>query len=309
MLHTAHFYIDLTKEELNLLENHLGVSYKNIGRKADEYCNGIITWITKGYATRLHFIVDFIKLLEKANILESDFYEVEKRIKGYLYFLFLDQQYYGRVVMLRIDYRLDVHLPKDQRITLLYLYKKTADKHRHQKKYDQYKTTVYFNSKSIQATCYDKEAEVSSDGRTIENYELDVLRFEVRLQNSHLKDQKYRKRKEKWLEEYFRQDLYEKYMHQYLETIIYKGDYYKIFGAKRIINDSDLKGREKEQLLDFLRNTSRYGLENTKKKTTRYHFNKLLKQLEQLKINPILIPRDRLDFPSFIKNPFNIEDN
>ena len=208
MLHTAHFYLELTGEELNILENHLGVSYENIGSKADDYTNGFTTWVTKQYGIRLHFIVDFIKLLGKPNITESDFYEVEERLKGYLFYLFMNQEYYDRVIMIRIDYRLDVRIPKNQRKAILYLYKKTAEKHRHQKKYDQHETTVYFNSKSVQGTCYDKEEEVQAKGREMEEYEKDILRFEVRLENRHLKYMKYRQGKEKWLEEYFQQELY-----------------------------------------------------------------------------------------------------
>lgn len=306
MLHTAQFYIDITSEELEFLENHLGVSYENIGSKADDYADGFTTWVKKQYGIRLFFIVDFIKLLGKENITESDFLEVEGRINGYLYYLFCDQQYYDRVILVRIDYRLDVRIPKNERKAILYLYKKTAEKHRYQKKYDQHETTIYFNSKSVQGTCYDKEEEVHAKGREIEEYEKDILRFEVRLENRHLKYMKYRKGKEKWLEEYFQENLYEKYMKQYLESIVFTGDYYKISGARKIINESSMKNAEKEQLLNFLTYVSRYGIENAKRKNTSYYFKKFLNQLESLNINPILIPRDRKEFPNFIKNPFSI---
>ncbi|MDF2065101.1 phage/plasmid replication protein [Bacillus sp. Cr_A10] len=306
MLHTAHFYLDITGEELYFLENHLGVSYENIGSKANEYVDGITTWVTKKYGTRLHFNVDFIKLLGKPKIIESDYLEVEKKLKSYLLYLFLNQGYYDRVVLIRIDYRLDVRLPENKRKAIMFLYKKTAEKHRYQKKFDQHETTIYFNSKSIQGTCYDKEAEVHAKGREMEEYEKDILRFEVRLQNRHLKYMKYRQGKEKWLEEYFQQALYEKYMKQYLGVLVFGGDYYKISGARKIVNESNLEEKEQKQILDFLRYVSRYGIEKAKEKNTRYYFNKLLNQLKNLNINPILIPRDRKDFASFIKNPFNI---
>ncbi|PMC35735.1 hypothetical protein CJ195_18325 [Bacillus sp. UMB0899] len=306
MIHTAQFYLDLSGEELYFLENHLGVSYENVGSKADEYADGITTWVLRRYGIRLFFTVDFIKLLGKENITEFDFPEIENRPKGYLYYLFCDQTYYDKVVMIRMDYRMDVRIPESHRKTLLYLYKKTAEKHRHQKKYDRYETSFYFNSKSIQGTCYDKEEEVHAKGRQMEEFEKNILRFEVRLENRHLKYMKYRNGKEKWLEEYFKQELYVKYMKQYLGAIVYSGDYYKISGARKIIKASNLKKQEQEQLLDFLRYVSRYGIERAKDKNTRYYFNKFLNQLETLNINPILIPRDRNDFPSFINNPFNI---
>ena len=95
-------------------------------------------------------------------------------------------------------------------------------------------------------------------------------------------------------------------MKQYLGTIVYNGDYYKISAARKIINESNLTEKEKQQLIDFLRYVSRYGIEKAKKKNTRYYFNKFLNQLKPLNINPILIPRDKNDFPSFMKNPFTI---
>ncbi|WP_445489846.1 phage/plasmid replication domain-containing protein [Niallia sp. 03133] len=306
MLHTAHFYLDLTREELHILENHLGVSYEDIGSKADEYADGFKTWVTKKYGTRLHFIIDFIKLLGKPNIRESDYLEADEKLKGFIFYLFLDQEYYNRVVLIRIDYRLDVRIPENHRKAILYLYKKTAVKHRHQKRYDQYGTTIYFNSKSIQGTCYDKEVHVHIMGREIEDYEKGILRFEVRLENRHLKYMKYRQGKEKWLEEYFKQELYVKYMKQYLGTLVHSGDYFKISSARKIINGSSLKVKEQEKLLEFLRYVSRYGIEKAKEKYTGYYFNKFLNQLKHLNINPILIPRDRKDFPSFMRNPFTI---
>lgn len=306
MLHTAHFYVDLTKEELQFLEINLGVSFDKVAGKSDEYAAGFTTWVIKHYGIRLHFVIDFIKLLNNETITENDYHSIEEHIKGYLFFLLQDMSVIDRVVMIRIDYRHDVRLPKDIRNLILFLYKKTAEKHRHQKKYDQHKTTIYFNSKSVQVTCYDKEEEVIANGRRIEPYEKDVLRFEVRLQNRHLKHMKYKKGKEKWLEEYFQQDLFERYMTQYLESIIFKGDYYKINKAKTIINQSPYTEAEKEQLIEFLKYVSKNGIEKAKKTHSRYLYKKFILQLKSLNINPILIPKNRQDFPSFLKNPFNI---
>ena len=306
MLHTAHFYVDLTSEELQFLESNLGISYDYLGSKADKYANGFTSWVTKGYGLRLHFVIDFIKLLNKETINESDYSRVEKKIQGYFLFLFQDMSFSERVVMIRMDYRLDVKLTKEQRRLVMFLYKKTAEKYRHQKKYDQHQTTVYFNSKSVQGTCYDKEEEVIAKGRKIQPFEKDVLRFEVRLQNRHLKHMKYKKGKAKWLQEYFQQALFEKYMQQYLGKLVHKGDYYKINKAKNIIKESHFKVNEKQQLIVFLSYVSRNGIEKAKKRYSRYLFKKSILQLEILNINPILIPKNRRDFPSFLKNPFNI---
>lgn len=305
MIHTAHFYILLNVDEVQQLQQRFGVPYTEIGKKVDCQFSAFTTWMVDKYGFRLHFIIDFIKLLGKADIKESDYLQVEKEIKNYLFYLFLDVTMFDRICMVRIDYRLDVKIPDPKhRELLLHLYKKTVEKFRFQKKYDQYDTTIYFNSKSVQGCCYDKEEDVKAEGRIPEIYEKDIFRFEVRLQNPHLNHMKSKKGREKWLEEYFKESLYRHYMSKYLGALLYEGDYYKINKARIRINQSSLTKKEKEQLIEFLKYVSRHGIESAKQKYTRYYFRKFLTQLKALKINPILIPKNRKDFPSFMKNPF-----
>lgn len=306
MVHTARFYIELLEEELKEFQNIYGGEYKKICKSFSNFYEGFTVWIKDEYGIKLYFDIDFIKLLKTEKIVEDDYFKIEESIKKFLNDMFEDTNIFSRVVMIRLDYRKDIVVPEENRKLFLYLYKKASEKIGFQKKYDQYDTTIYFNSKSIQATCYDKEADVKAKNRKLELYEKDVLRFEVRLQNSHLKYGKYKKDIAKSLREYFKQDLYEQYMEKYLGKILYKGDYYKINRVKTILSKSNLKDKEQKELIEFLIDVSKYGIEYTKNKNSKYKIQKYIQQLEILQINPILIPKNRKDFPSFMKNPLLI---
>ena len=66
-----------------------------------------------------------------------------------------------------------------------------------------------------------------------------------------------------------------------------------------------LKEKEKNQLDEFLLLVSKTGMENAKNSlSSSYYYKKYLSQLAYLNINPILIPKNRKDFPSFMANPF-----
>lgn len=85
---------------------------------------------------------------------------------------------------------------------------------------EKYKTTCYFNSQSLVVTIYDKETERNAKGEKIDVFEENVLRFEVRLLNNHLKNNKRNKNIPKTLEAYMKQDLYIDYMNNYITKIL-----------------------------------------------------------------------------------------
>lgn len=307
MLHTAKFCIDgLTSDELYSIEKNLGITLDHIQQKIERrQGDGFRVWISYFYGYRLNFIVDFIKLLGKSEIDEQDFEPAENMIERMVMYLFRDESFIDRISLVRLDYRFDLQLTEIERGLLLYLYRKTASKYRHQKKYDQYQTTVYYNSKSVQCCCYDKEEEAMVKRGVVENYEEGVLRWEVRLMNQHLKYKKYRTGKKKYLKEYFQDNMFNQYMSEYFEAILFQGDYYTVTNAKKSINSSSLKKAEKEMLIQFICYVSNYGIDSAKKKYTKYYFRKFLNQLKLLQINPILIPKNKKEFPSFMRNPLS----
>lgn len=303
MLHTARFYIDLAKDEAYLIERNLGITLDQLKCKIGMKFDGITAWVIQKYGMRLFFTVDFVKLLNKSIIQESDYDQTERKIEEFILFIFHDASFIDRICMTRIDYRLDVQVSTEVRELLLYLYRKTASKHRHQKKDLRYKTTLYFNSKSIVSCVYDKELEAKEERGKVEWYEDSVLRLEARVLNQHLKYKKYRQGKEKCLKEYFKDELFREYMKKYFGEILFNGNFYKINKARTIVNNSQLKDFEKEQLLLFLCEISKHGFDYVKEKYSSYYRKKFLKQLNILNIHPILIPKGR-KASSFVKNPF-----
>jgi hypothetical protein len=139
-----------------------------------------------------------------------------------------------------------------------------------------------------------------------EDYEKDILRFEVALRNQHLNYNKRTYDMSKNISTYLNSSLYKIYMKNNLEIFLYKGDYYTIYKAKKIITNSNIKGNYKEETIEFIKYISKYGVTKAKSKYSTYRFKKYLSILDELNINPILIPKNLKGVPTYIKNPFNI---
>ncbi|HDT6574880.1 TPA: hypothetical protein QFT23_000978 [Bacillus cereus] len=325
MLHTANFYVKLTSDEVQKLENKFHTTITLILNQAESKFNGVKINIQKKEQTNMWFIytfIDFIELLQKSDgvITEKDYSEVNKKLKALENFLFDSTE---KFILLRIDYRLDIIVEEpNTRKLLISLYDKLSEKHRFQKKcnidsktQDKYKTTLYFNSKSINTVVYDKEQERNDKKKPIKTYEHNVLRFEVRLHNKHLLNMRSKKHRAKTLEQYFKYSLWKEYMLKYVQEVFFSGDFYTIYHAKKIINESNLKTREKTQLIKLLKDISFLGMENIKSWTeknqsktreslySRPTIRKYIKLLSELNINPILIPKNKKGAPSKIKNP------
>ncbi|NMM64227.1 hypothetical protein HBE96_16500 [Clostridium sp. P21] len=313
MIHTAKFYLKLSNEDINFLENKYWEFISLTSCKIDDVYKekGIATTFTKIYSNwYMYCTIDFIKLIGKADIKEADYSRVQDKINQYLYDIFQDNK--RELILIRLDYRLDVKIEtKKDRELIMYLYNKTAEKYKFKRKYNQYDITIYFNSKSIQSKCYDKEAERISKSQPIEKYEEDVLRFEVVLENKHLNYMKRQHNIEKTLKKYFSDTLYKKYMEENLGVLLYEGDYYKIYLAEKIIKESEIKESDKKALRELLVDISKHTVtgameitnDKDEKKYSKYKFAKYLRLLGAMKINPILIPKN-MKSPSYVKNPF-----
>ncbi|HDR7656210.1 TPA: hypothetical protein QCX68_001622 [Bacillus wiedmannii] len=329
MVHTGMFYVELSEEQKYKMEERFNTTILLINSTIQKQFKGITTYFKKREgAWLMYIIVDFIELLSRENgvIVEEDYGLIREKIKEVLYFLFSDNEV--GLTLLRIDYRYDIVIKNQKhREYLFFLYKKLTKKYRHQKRCNrkkgsnqEYKTTMYFNSKSINGIIYDKERERLETKTDIKEYERDVLRFEIRLQNKHLLNMRSKNGIQKTLKDYLKKGLWEKYMNNYMKNIIYEGDYYSIYHAEKIINSSSLKDKEKVKLRQFLCDISRYGVdgvkqwkeENKNKKHTlytEYLFKKYLGYLRAFNINPVLLPKNNklnLGAEKKIKNPFNI---
>jgi len=104
-----------------------------------------------------------------------------------------------------------------------------------------------------------------------------------------------------------------------IQKIVYKGDYYNIREANKIINKSSLSDKNKQFVREFLIDVSKNSItgakkltiDNSKIKYTDYKFKKALSILEELNINPILIPKNKEYLGTerifYIKNPFDLK--
>lgn len=308
MIHTAQFYIKFKEDEKIYLETKYNQNILNVYSNINNIysCKGIvINYITKFVNEyTMFFTIDFIKLLKKSIISEVDIQEIEKEISNFKMDIINNSNV--EVILTRIDYRLDIEVSNNNRETLMYLYKKTLDKYRFKKKFNEYDSTIYFNSKSIQSKVYDKEAERKAKKEIIEDYEKNILRFEVALRNQHLNYNKRTYNIPKNINAYLKSDICKNYMEKSLGIFLFKGDYYTIYKAKKIINNSLLKKSEKEAVIEFIKCISKNGVTNTQGRFTKYKFKKYIAILEELNINPILIPKNLEGAPSFIENPFKL---
>src|SRR5699024_10328204 len=114
----------------------------------------------------------------------------------------------------------------------------------------------YNNKKKKELIKYSKEEERIEKGETIEDYDKNIIRYELRLQNRHLNSMKRSgkggKARPKQLKVYFSKQLMKEYMKKHVIPIVHTGDYYKINEAEKIISNSSFSRRKKERLREFL---------------------------------------------------------
>ena len=315
MIHTAQFYCIISQQEVIEISNKFKCSIDFIADEVDLLFTACKTSVIKKFNQWILFVnVDFIKMLHRADINEQDIIKIEQYLTRYINYIH-NAKDYESLVLIRLDYRFDVKIKdKTHREILFKLYKKTLEHYRHKNKYDQFDTTIYFNTKSTQTVVYDKEKEREKSGFKTEDYELDIIRFEFRVMNKHLNNKKHKKKIEKSLNNYFKKNLYLKYMKENFEPLLYKGDYYAIFRSEVIIKNSSLKVVDKQLIRDFLVDVSFKGLSGVKNmldkkgalKYSKYRYKKCIQLLERLEINPISIPK-HIKGVSFIENPFKME--
>lgn len=247
MIHTFKLMFELHYQEVQDLQKRLNILYKQL----NDYFEGMFPGVTMAISHIsngkwvLYMVVDAIQLLGKPNISEADYTTLEKEIRFILWNVVGYSSHYRTHTLLRIDFRYDVPIAdKNIRMLLMDIYKKQTESYKFQKQYlgkledgifVPYKTTVYHSSKSIEAMVYLKQEEREDKGEKVEDYEKDVIRFEVHVKEDHLyymekKNEKApRPRK---LEAYMKDDVYKEYFRKYMTQIYHPGDFYKIDEAR-----------------------------------------------------------------------------
>lgn len=317
-------------QEVQDLQRRLNIKYTELNKNVEGVFPGVTMSIShSGYGKWvLYMVVDAILLLGKPDITEADKEPLKREIKYILWNLFGHSGHYKDHILHRIDFRYDVQIKdKNNRMLLLDLYKKLTNSYRFQKKFlgklkqgvfMPYETTVYHSSNSIQSVVYLKEEERIGKGEKIEDYEKDVIRYEIHVMEDHLyyMERKSEIQRPRNLETYLKEAIYKEYFQKYMSHIYYPGDFYKIDAAREKLKFSSLSSKDKLKLVEFLKQVSSHSIdtplnkkhknEDKNKKISKGTFKKRLAMLQDVGINPILIPKNyHPRAPSFLKNPLN----
>lgn len=316
MIHTCEFYAILKKEVVGFLEERFNTKITLITEKIDtEKFNSVYFYFYKLYGVwRFNLVVDFIKLLNKSEISENDYEEIEKKLEKIIIYLFGDMSMYVETILKRIDFRKDVVIEnKEERELLLKIYKKARKKVNKKEKNTKFDSTIYFSNSSVVVIIYDKTKEREAKNLIVNEYEKNILRLEIRLFPKHLTYKKKSAKIERTLKSYLKNDIFSEYIDKHALTILQRGNHYKIKIIESMLNDDDnIKAKDKKEIINFLNYISRYGFdsvinkldENGKHKYSRYTCNKYMKILAELNINPLIIQsREVIDF---IENKFCI---
>lgn len=320
MIHTFKLFFELDYGEVQDLQRRLNIKYTEL----NQYYDGVYPGVTMSIALggdgnwRLYIIADAIMLLGKPDIKEADYTIIEQEIKGILIDVVGHASHFKRHVLQRIDYRYDVIIEnKDIRMLLMHLYKKTTKLYHYQKrhlgtikddKYMPYKTTIYHSSKSVETTAYLKEEERRDKRKRVEYYEKGVVRYEVRLKEDHLyymDRKKVKHSRPRQLKEYLKENVYKEYLQKYMLPIYHSGDFYKIDEARVKLKQTSLTDLNKRKLIDILKKISSSSLDTPKGKMSSSTQKKRINLLENVGINPILIPKNYPKAPKILNNPLN----
>lgn len=320
MIHTARLFVQLSEEDVIVVKRRFKEDMPLVSQLIDKQFDEVFdTDITNKFGVWYLFTtIDVVQLLRRGNVLENDWFAIQKKLDLYLFFVLGEND--KEFTLCRIDYRFDVVIADAaERRILLDLLKKSIERYGYKVKKNIYDTTLYYNSKSIVICIYDKETERQDKCKDIKDYEKDVLRVEVRLLNRHLNYMRRHYGLDKKMDNYFNKDFWQKYMAKNILPIFHTGNFYTKAEASRVIKRSGLKEREKTIVRTFLTDVMNHGFEGIKSLKRRrtgckvkfayspYVINENIKRLEALGINPLLVEKSdaiTLGRDMCIPNPF-----
>ena len=309
MIHTCEFYALIDKEIIGYLEDKFKTNIKLINEEIDlKIFDAVNFYFYKSYGIwKFNLFVDFIKLLGKPEICENDYTEIERRLNYILLSIFGENLKNLELILKRIDFRKDIKIEdEEKRKVLLKIYKKARDKSKFKEKNSKYNSTIYFSNKSISVILYDKEKERNDKNKSLEEYEKNVLRLEIRLFPKHLAWKKKKENRNRDLKSYLCDNIFKEYMNNDVRPIFNKGNHFKIKRIELILNtNKKINNKDKKGILDFLNYISCYGYTSATKicnedgslKFSRYKIKKYLDILEELNISPFIIPvREKFEY-------------
>lgn len=321
MIHTFKMYFPLYYQDVQDLQKRLGIKYTEVNQYLLNDFSGVTMSISnagKGQ-WRFYLVIDTIKLLEKPNLTDEDYPKIEKQLRYILYCVLGHSSCYKDHVLLRIDYRYDVVIRDSViRQLLIDLYKKMTRSYCRQHKrtgykdkktgeYVHYETSVDHKSESVKTMVYLKDEENKAKGRgNPPEYEKDVVRYEVQMENGRLYYLEVEKGLPRKLWTYFKRKIFLEHFQKYMLPIYHQGTFFKVDEARNIIYKSSLTLKNKEKLVDFLKKVSSFDLDTPLKAMTKETRKRRLQMLSDLGINPVPIPKNYPHAPLSLENPLDI---
>lgn len=198
----------------------------------------------------------------------------------------------------RIDYKYDFYTIH-KKLYLKLLGKTAPNKFLEQSK----KSNTYYKSKSYNINLYDKLEEREAKDENIYIQDLDkLLRLEVQIQRDKINYNYNHDGLIPVLLNYWNTADYTYYLNTSLKGIIYNGNYYNLYHAKKILQRK-YKSSMVNKLIEFQKYISMNDIKAAKNKYPKTTFNNYIKLLEEAGVNPIPIPKG--EGITYLKNLFS----
>jgi hypothetical protein len=168
-----------------------------------------------------------------------------------------------------------------------------------------YDHSFYLKNNSVAINCYDKHYQLNKNFLSCPNIEesLNVIRFEIQCKYQKVHNMskpvkmEYGKLKPITIDDLLSDDTSERIIRKYYNQIIRKGDYYTLDEARhRITNFHNFNTNKRNRLISTLEYINQCrgitkAMETLQEKDL-LDFRRTLKDLDDIRINPVTIPRD-----------------
>lgn len=311
MVHTISFNINLSRYEFNIISNRFNLDNDNFYDLSDNINYEGITLVyikEKELFRKLFLHIDCIKLLGRSEISINDLEFIEEVIYNIKKDLFL---YNKKIKLSRIDYRKDVYVENlNKRKVLFNIYNKYLNKISYMNKVDVYNKynrtpnsnfSLRYENKSKSLNIYDKEEERKARNQPVMDYEKNIIRYEAQVNASKIKYLNKKYGIEATLKDYFNKEMYNICMLDCVIKVVYKEDYYNQYHAFKIIDNSKYSSTNKKNMKEFMLTVANKRSLDAGKKKYKNKYRNILKNLKELNVNPILIPKNTLI--THIENP------
>lgn len=269
----------------------------------------------KHHYLNITIVLNPIKLINKNKlevIKEDDLENIYKKFKEVKNKIFIGLPSLENWVINRVDYAINIHTEHVKEYIRLFQrgdkpsnFKELYCTKAHRRK--QLEGSFYLYNKSIAINFYDKEDELIKKNFNVDGAK-NLLRLEVQCNKSKTNNIKYKKGFDiNHVKNYLKMNLSKEYIYYYYDKTIGLGDYYKLSKAIEIVKDSNYTEIIKKRLIEVLQEVNLHrSIWKAREKSiySKNSFNKYLKMIRALNINPVTIPNSwEMDY---LENPKNI---